>query len=234
MSSSSTTSYDHDPALSGLHSFIAEQDYLHSHTKPPPPPPEITRLALQIAHNLRFQHGWTDIGVHYDTSGRPGAPKRRPMITGLPPQRVYVHPDEQIEVLNRQRREGRAGMPELGREREWVLPTHLREPWTLRRFADVFDTLESVPPDAGREDGEGKVQALFGQDAAAEPDGAPIDPTLTSGVGGSDASSPSASASASNPWRTRQPKRLLLATLDDDSTIVYYIVHDGIVKPRQN
>ena len=31
-----------------------------------------------------------------------------------------------------------------------------------------------------------------------------------------------------------QPKRLLLATLDDDSTVVYYIVHDGIVKPRQN
>jgi len=29
-------------------------------------------------------------------------------------------------------------------------------------------------------------------------------------------------------------KRLLLATLQDDSTVVYYIIHDGIVKPRQN
>lgn len=29
-------------------------------------------------------------------------------------------------------------------------------------------------------------------------------------------------------------KRILLATLHDDSTIVYYIMHDGIVKPRQN
>lgn len=35
-------------------------------------------------------------------------------------------------------------------------------------------------------------------------------------------------------WRISQPKRVLLATLDDDSTVVYYIVHDGIVKPRQN
>jgi len=26
----------------------------------------------------------------------------------------------------------------------------------------------------------------------------------------------------------------LLATLTDDSTVVYYIMHDGIVKPRQN
>lgn len=37
-----------------------------------------------------------------------------------------------------------------------------------------------------------------------------------------------------NEWREKSPKRVLLATLDDDSTVVYYIVHDGIVKPRQN
>jgi tRNA-splicing endonuclease subunit Sen15 len=36
-------------------------------------------------------------------------------------------------------------------------------------------------------------------------------------------------------WRgDERQKRVLLATLHDDSTIVYYIVHDGIVKPRQN
>jgi len=27
---------------------------------------------------------------------------------------------------------------------------------------------------------------------------------------------------------------VLLATLHDDSTVVYYVMHDGIVKPRQN
>ena len=36
-------------------------------------------------------------------------------------------------------------------------------------------------------------------------------------------------------WRGNQrQKRVLLATLHDDSTVVYYIMHDGIVKPRQN
>jgi tRNA-splicing endonuclease subunit Sen15, fungi type len=36
-------------------------------------------------------------------------------------------------------------------------------------------------------------------------------------------------------WRgNERQKRLLLATLHDDSTVVYYIMHDGIVKPRQN
>lgn len=36
-------------------------------------------------------------------------------------------------------------------------------------------------------------------------------------------------------WRGKnRQKRLLLATVHDDSTVVYYIMHDGIVKPRQN
>jgi tRNA-splicing endonuclease subunit Sen15, fungi type len=37
-----------------------------------------------------------------------------------------------------------------------------------------------------------------------------------------------------NKWRITQPKRVVMAILDDDSTVVYYIVHDGVVKPRQN
>ena len=32
----------------------------------------------------------------------------------------------------------------------------------------------------------------------------------------------------------QRAKRLLLAVLHPDSTVVYYIIHDGIVKPRQN
>lgn len=36
-------------------------------------------------------------------------------------------------------------------------------------------------------------------------------------------------------WRgDNRPKRMLLATMHDDSTVVYYVLHDGIVKPRQN
>ena len=35
-------------------------------------------------------------------------------------------------------------------------------------------------------------------------------------------------------WSGKEIKRVLLAAVDDDSTVVYYIVHDGLVKPRQN
>jgi len=36
-------------------------------------------------------------------------------------------------------------------------------------------------------------------------------------------------------WRTtKRHKRILLAIVDDDSTVAYYFLHDGLVKPRQN
>ena len=77
-------------------------------------------------------------------------------------------------------------------EREWVLPTHLREKWSLRRFAEVFDAVAEKPPE------------------------------LDQGV------------EEAGKGKRRGGKRVLLATVSDDSTVVYYIVHDGIVKPRQN
>jgi len=66
----------------------------------------------------------------------------------------------------------------------------------LRKFATVFDALDTVPPmDKGTEEEN----------------------------------------SVGEKWRGKnRQKRLLLATLHDDSTVVYYIMHDGIVKPRQN
>lgn len=73
-------------------------------------------------------------------------------------------------------------------KREWVLPTHLREKWTLKGFAGVFD---------------GLVEGELCENGGLDENG-------------------------------RGVKRILLAVVGDDSTIVYYIMHDGIVKPRQN
>lgn len=180
--------------------------------------PQAHQLALQVAHNLRFQHNWSDIRVHYDQT------LPRPMISGMPPNRLYLHPDEQIEILQRQRAAGKSGLPDLENEREWVLPSHLREPWTLRRLADVFDNISLVPPDDLGIDPFQYVQ---------KPDTSLLSNLSHPGIFDElvAANSPD---SEPKSWRLRQPKRLVLATLDDDSTIVYYIVHDGIVKPRQN
>lgn len=114
------------------------------------------------------------------------------------------------------------GMQELDSalksEVEWVLPSHLREKWSLRRFGEVFDAIDAVP-----EAGEGEV--VFEERVGL---GGGSGERLEDGEGATEG------GEEVNEWRMNMPKRLLLATLDDDSTVVYYIVHDGIVKPRQN
>ena len=159
-------------------------------------------LALQVLHNLQHQHDWTSLHIHTYSSIKK-TPLPRPLISGLPPHRIYVHPDDQVQELQRGVKDGEGKI-----EREWVLPTHLAEKWSLRRFADVFDALEEVPSEKLHED-DGEAVAE-GKDSAAE------------------------SENEGCCSRRRGGKRLLLATSADDSTIVYYIVHDGIVKPRQN
>lgn len=168
----------------------------------PNPPPEhpayLYRLAQQILHNLQHAHYWTSLRIHSISPLPPHALLPRPLITGLPPQRVYVHPDEQASLLKSGRDANEI------REWEWVLPTHLKEKWSLRRFAEVFDGIGAVPPPEEEEAQRGVVG---------------------DGDGGGE---------GKGEGRRKRLKRVLLATLSDDSTVVYYIVHDEIVKPRQN
>ncbi|KAI1423805.1 tRNA-splicing endonuclease subunit Sen15 [Xylaria sp. FL1777] len=136
------------------------------------------QLADTVLDNLKYQHDWTELEIltHSPTSPEPLV---RPMISGLPPRRLYVHPDDQIAMVKS------SAVPDGNildtPEVEWVLPTHISEKWTLKAFAAIFDSL-------------------------------PVQPSA-------------------HPER---PKRIVLATIHSDSTIVYYILHDGIVKPRQN
>lgn len=182
-------------------------------------PKHAYQLALQVLHNLQHQHQWTHLNIHTQ-SPLNAKPLARPLISGLPPQRLYIHPDEQIELLQQQKDAGKKGMPDLRSEREWVLPSHLREGWSLRRFGEIFADIGLEP---------GNADEAIDEDAridSSKPD---------AGIAGSQQQETPKVASDPgqlNKWRTT--KRLLLATLDDDSTVVYYIIHDGLVKPRQN
>ena len=198
-------------------------------------------LALQVQYNLRYQHEWTDLRIHTRLPRELDRCSRAvsgPLITGVPPQRLYIHPDEQIEIIKREQEKktpekhdvkddvdrkiadgGRDGghdndegngngvEPALKPVTEWVLPTHLREKWSLKMFAEVFDAMDQIQreEDASRS-GEKSVAEQGTQSAADGP----------------------------APRKTDGAKRILLATVSDDSTVVYYIIHDGLVKPRQN
>ena len=227
-------------------------------------PQHLHNLAVTVLHNLRHQHDWTSLRIHThspisssqsrsspevctDRDPRESSPLLlRPLVSGLPPQRLYLHPEDQIALIAADKR-ARLHMEESGDiaseqpwigklrrpRREWVLPTQLREKWSLRQFAEVFDSIELEPsaanssnidikareshhgggegkardPSREHETGEGPLEGLVGQ--------VPEDSSRYEGS-------------------KDEVKRLLLATVNDDSTIVYYIVHDGIVKPRQN
>ena len=183
--------------------------------------PHYHYLAAQILHNLQHQHDWTSLRIHTHCTSQPSslsdvspAPSEscllpRPIISGLPPRSLYTHPDDQIAML-------KAGVKEedVRVEREWVLPTHLREKWSLRKFAEVFDGIGLNEPDAEDDGRHAKARG---------------------GAGGSGSSKAKEGKKSQEDWpRERRAQRVLLATLCDDSTVVYYIVHDGIVKPRQN
>jgi tRNA-splicing endonuclease subunit Sen15 len=143
----------------------------------------VHHLTLQILHNLQYQHRWTDLKVHTKTLVNAKV-FPRPLISGLPPKRLYVHPDEQAEILRAEsrRREQRSSLTSEANneinslekpEVEWVLPSHLREKWSLRQFAEIFDSMDENIVSEGK------------------------------------------------PWEAH--KRLVLAILQDDSTVVYYV-----------
>ncbi|KAK4239758.1 hypothetical protein C8A03DRAFT_32123 [Achaetomium macrosporum] len=156
-------------------------------------PDHLTALSRVVLNNLQYQHDWTQVKPHE----QPNLP--RPLLYGLPPKRLYVHPDEQIDIIKAEKERGEPIPQEP--EVEWVLPVHLSEKWSPAQFAALFDVIEAVPPGGASQEG--------------------LD------VDGSDAQ-----------WRLwrgpKRGKRILLATVQDDSTVTYYWIHDGLVKPRQN
>jgi hypothetical protein len=156
-------------------------------------PDHLEALTKIVLHNLRYQHDWVE--VHQYT--KPELP--RPMIYGLPPKRLYVHPDEQVAIIRAEKETGQRIEPEP--ELEWVLPLHLSEKWTPGQFAALFDAIDSIPP------------------GGPDPDSFDLDDP----------------ASQWKLWQgPKRGKRVLLATVQDDSTVTYYWIFDGLVKPRQN
>ncbi|KAK3944598.1 tRNA-splicing endonuclease subunit Sen15 [Diplogelasinospora grovesii] len=158
---------------------------------------DLEALTKVVLNNLENQHDWTETKVHT----QPDLPRQ--IIHGLPPKRLYVHPDEQIDIIRAEKARNGDRIPQPP-ELEWVLPLHIAEKWSPSRFAAVFDALAAIPPGGNS----------LAQDLALD------------------------SGDADAQWKLwrgpKRGKRLLLATVQDDSTVTYYFMHDGIVKPRQN
>jgi hypothetical protein len=93
-------------------------------------------------------------------------------------------------------------------EREWVIPTADGQTWSLRRLAEVFDALPDRRAALGVEQSGEKVNEKIVEYQKVKRE------------------------------RSWGGKRLLLSVVDrrrgGEGTVVYYVVLEGTVKPRQN
>ncbi|KAI1939039.1 hypothetical protein LOZ66_003116 [Ophidiomyces ophidiicola] len=164
----------------------------------------VAALSVQILHNLQHQHLWTSLRIHDPCSLSPR--QHAPLISGFPPQTVYTHPDEQAYLL-----EHRISPDSVPVEREWVIPTAQGQSWTLKKLSGLFDSLPE------------KKEDLPEEDISAE--GKPRDMKLEEFI----------RRKKEEPW---VGKRALLAMVNrnmgGDGTVVYYVVLEGAIKPRQN
>ena len=162
-------------------------------------PIHVHSLVSIVHKNLQHQADWSDLRIH-SSSDLP-----RPLISGTPPEPIYVDPDGSGVAS------GSGGGDAKKVDREWVLPVDLREKWSVRQWAAVFDSIPAEPPGHA-----GSDQGSECSEAGVSLGGSGPTPPLQEGSG------------------QQRKKRLVMGIVSSDSTVVYYIVHDGIVKPRQN
>ncbi|KAL2871107.1 uncharacterized protein BJX67DRAFT_216503 [Aspergillus lucknowensis] len=174
--------------------------------------PTTSATTLQVLHNLQYQHLWTSLKIHDLQTAFPIS-----LVSGLPPHRVYTHPDEQLYMVEHGLRE-----EDIELDRMFVLPTVQGEPWSLEKMAAVFDALPNIGEEGLRSETQPSdaVQGSAGADKAAKL---------------AEYYEYRAKGHRTKEWGG---KRLLLAMIDKgmggEGTVVYYVVQEGTVKPRQN
>ncbi|KAJ5929190.1 hypothetical protein N7454_007038 [Penicillium verhagenii] len=182
----------------------------------------LSATTIQVLHNLQHQHLWTSLQIHDVTAPSTATDSNLAssnentnaptLISGTPPHRVYTHPDEQLYMLGKGIQED-----DLRPERLFVIPTAQGQSWSLRRMASAFDAMAGIQiVDDGEERQAPEVNAEKQQ---------ALDEYYEKRE----------EAMATKEWGSQ---RLLIAMVDKgmggEGTVVYYVVQDGEVKPRQN
>ncbi|KIW13139.1 hypothetical protein PV08_08326 [Exophiala spinifera] len=157
------------------------------------------------------------------------------LISGLPPRHSYVHPDLQNYLVKNKIEDS-----SLPVQREFVLPLSLNETWTLSRFCGVFDHLPDRDPVVVAADFNAVPPSSH--DGNARPPQPQPPQSGRSGTGTTTANGTvprTTGRSTTTAYEHRDQKRVLLGMraktgVGGDGTIVYYIMQEGEVKPRQN
>lgn len=117
-------------------------------------------LSLEIFHNLRYQHNWTDVelvkpqiaskedvpslNLAERSSSRTKKVTSPTLLVGTPPKPIYVHPNYQAHLLLQ---EIAVETPQAGVE--YVFPLTLGQSFTLRMLQSAFDSIPAREPIEG-------------------------------------------------------------------------------------
>lgn len=198
-------------------------------------------VALQVQHNLQYQQQWTLLTLHTSCDLQLADGQLisqtlpRPILSGLPPTRLYIHPDEMVAHISLERKKEKDKLKyqesdqrddgEMNRNTEEDT-TELKDNYqghmcnlNTEATESTIDTpqREWVVPTRIHESWTlSRLAAIFDQIENVPPE-----------LDGKDRMT-----GAVSDWP--RSKRVILAVVGDDSTVVYYIVHEGLVKPRQN
>jgi tRNA-splicing endonuclease subunit Sen15, fungi type len=219
------------PRNGALKSSISDLDLTSSHLSSSHPSPPTSKISPP-------------------TTSSPLEPLHSPPLTllsGFPPKQLYTHPDLQLQLLkagigtgtttssingtaNPEAPSTQEAELDLKPEREWVVPTTLAQKWTLKELCAVFDALPQRGP---RRIYPAKPTSSTAHTASARSGSA--EPREGSAGEGSKRKG----ASFPTTIEHQDAKRVLLAMKahdgkGGDGTVVYYIVQEGEVKPRQN
>ncbi|KAJ5364114.1 uncharacterized protein N7496_009827 [Penicillium cataractarum] len=174
----------------------------------------LAATTIQILHNLQHQHLWTSLEIHDISTDSIASDAPPTLISGIPPHRIYTHPDEQLYMLEK-------GIAEddLRPERLFVIPTAQGQTWSLRRMAAAFDSLAAIEESSVSEEAMSTSESVDSEKAKK------LDEYYEK----------KEMAKETKEWGTR---RALLAMtnrgMGGEGTVVYYVVQEGEVKPRQN
>ncbi|EEH39354.1 hypothetical protein PAAG_08623 [Paracoccidioides lutzii Pb01] len=193
----------------------------------------ISSLTTQIQHNLQYQHRWTSLRIHSPHTLSPS--QNITLISGLPPQTLYTHQDEQAYML-----EHGINPDDVPTEREWVIPTAQGQAWSLRQLAECFDVIPL--PDSKHAEGVENVVGMTVEKGGDSRSNGISEVKSGEGKGMKTEKKSKEEIFAEYQRRKRGKewggKRALLAMVDrgkgGDGTVVYYVVLEGSVKPRQN
>ena len=198
-------------------------------------------VALQVQHNLQYQHQWNSLTLHTSCDLRVAGGQlqsqtlARPILSGLPPTRLYIHPDEMIAHVS------------LERKREKDKLKHLESIQRGEFKIDRKTAENTTEPDGSYQDHMCNLNTDAIESAIDIPQREWVIPTRTherwtlnrlaaifdkiENVPPEPDGEEKVAGPVSNWPRS---KRVILAIVGDDSTVVYYIVHEGLIKPRQN